>query len=412
MKGWARPAAALAVFASAVSAAGAWGLTWRGAALQAVVESSRWKAGPLRIAPAFSLTSAGFDSNLYYGAGRLPVGDYTATLSLPTRVFIPIGRSLVLEADETPQYAHYVRVRNERSWNSLLNLDAHLVLKRLYLSAGGTSSDVRQRLSDEVEINVRRRTAEAHGLALWQAFRTVSIEGRVRTSRFDHENLLFDLEDIRGRLNRVETAAGLSLYHQRSATARFSLNGDLGDVTFTGSRAFKSSRSLAVTAGADLIQTLRVSGSILLGAKSVDVRDAARADFRGLVGAAALALRPGRRWELRGTFRRDVQVSVWSDYGYFVQSTVGAGLSRLLTRRVRLDYAVSRGWNRYPEQPGADAATPRRLDDFTVHSLSLRIQLDRYVRLELTGATAGRRTTIRPSAPERREVFGVNLIFG
>ena len=149
--------------------------TWVGGNLEQMVEGARWRLGALRVNAAFNLANAGYDSDIYYGFLSAPTPDVTASASLPVQVILPLSKKVVIDVTDSPRYSFFLDAADQRSWNNVLDGRLHVALNRIYVQAGGGMSNVRRRLSPELELNVRQKANRVNGLVLWQTSETTSL---------------------------------------------------------------------------------------------------------------------------------------------------------------------------------------------------------------------------------------------
>ena len=84
------------------------GNTWAGTSLAQMVEAARWRFGTLRVNAAFSLSNAGYDSDVLYGYTAEPVPDYTLSAGSTVQVLLPLSKKVVLDIFDSPQYVFYL----------------------------------------------------------------------------------------------------------------------------------------------------------------------------------------------------------------------------------------------------------------------------------------------------------------
>ena len=68
--------------------------------------NSRFRLGPVRLLPGFDVSNAGYNSNVF-GHPQNPVGDWTATVNVGTRLIVPFGSKFYLLGDVFPGYTWY-----------------------------------------------------------------------------------------------------------------------------------------------------------------------------------------------------------------------------------------------------------------------------------------------------------------
>jgi len=79
-----------------------------------IAENARWRFGPFRIYPSFQLTNVGYDNNVYQMSEEDdPIGDYTATASLPFTFYLPFRNRIIAYLDISPGYDFYLNEKQQ-----------------------------------------------------------------------------------------------------------------------------------------------------------------------------------------------------------------------------------------------------------------------------------------------------------
>ena len=388
--------------------------TWKGAELARKLREAPWRLGPLRVQPSLVLSNAGVDSNVYYSSTE-PVKDFTLTAGPAATVYLPIYRKLVLSVQGSPQYVWYSKTEQERTWNYYASGAVQLSLKSVFFSLDAKYSDARERWNTEIDIRPRRVEKGYGGSVLLKTSWKTSVSLGYRTAGYDYESVVYDeVFDVRERLNRQESYADLSLYYQASSRRRFFIDLEYGVFDFEDAdqAMLKDSRSGAAYAGFEFSRLgRRVRGTVRLGYKKFDIRNAEGIDYAGLVGDARLSVRVARPLVLRGSFVRDVRFSLWYDNPYFLESRPGAGASVYVFRLLRFDYDYSLGRSAYPVaqevEPGVEV---KRRDDFEVHSAGIYVRLWKETALGFVANWWARDSNLDPE-DDKRTFFGVNLTY-
>ena len=390
---------------------------WMGASLQQAVNSTPWRTGPIRASAAFRLDNGGYDSDIYYGFAIDTVPDYRFTAGLDTRLFLMIKDKIVLDFAERPTYEFYLHTRNERAWNNAFRGEIHFVLRRVYVRAGAGLADVRERMSPELNINVRRKEDSVLGLAFCQVSRGVSMALQFRGFSFQFQNPSGGGYSVRENLNRREAYVNFRTYLQGTERTRFYLDGEYGIFHFTEAvSSLRDSRSYSVYTGVEFLppvgdegRTRGVYGRINLGYRKFDMNESWRGNFEGLVGNSGISITVWRRTALRAYAGRDLQFSAFSDYTYYLQSFYGAGLSRYFSRRTLFTYDYFYSVIKYPWFTGGGTSSDRA--NFRAHSLRLLFRPLRNLELGLTALLANRGEGMY-IAGGKRYYIGLTFIYG
>jgi hypothetical protein len=403
------PVLALALLVAGVSMSFA--DTWKGLELEALWRKAPWHFGPLRIQPSLVLSNAGVDSNIYYSGN--PIKDYTLTAGPAVTVYLPIYRKLILSGTASPQYVHYFKTKQERTWNYYLTGSAALNLKSVFLSFDINYSDAREHWNTEIDIRPRRKEDGLGGSFLVQTSRRTSLSLSYREAKYDYESLVFDIFNVREQLNRKEQYFDLSAYYQVTSRTKFFLDLEYGvyKFAFADTAALKDSQSRAAYGGFEFSPTGRIRGKVRVGYKIFDIKNPEETDYRGLVGDAQVSVRLARPFVVRASYKRDVDFSLWYSNPYYLENTIRPGASFYVLKFVRLDYDYSLGRNRYPEvQPIGGGTNVKRLDDYRIHSAGIYFRIKKKVALGVIGSRWARISNL-VSENNKRYFYGLNLTY-
>lgn len=390
---------------------------WMGESVVQAVNGTPWRTGPFRGSAAFRLDNAGYDSDIYYGFALDDVPDYRLSAVLDTRLFITLKDRLVLDISERPEYQYYQRTKNERVWNNWLRGEAHLILKRTYVRAGVGMANIRERLSPELSLNVRRKEDSVIGLAFWQTSNEVSLAFQFRGYSFRYQDPPGGEISVAENLNRQEGYFNFRAYWQRSPRIRLYLDAEFGRFVFTESASsLRDSRSYSGYAGVEFLpqagfegRTRGIYGRINIGYRTFVMDESWRGNFEGLVGNSGISIAVLRRSAIRFYLGRTLQYSAFSDYTYYLQTFAGIGLSRYLTRRTVLTYDFFYGIIKYPWFTGGGTSSDQT--DLQSHLVRLEYRLARNIQLSLMGLLANRGEGIYIIGG-KRFFIGFSVIFG
>ena len=395
------------------------GRTWAGTSLEQIVDTARWKIGFLRANAAFSLTNAGYDSDIYHGSLTEEVPDVTCAPGVSMQVLAPLSRKIVLDLVENPQYVFYLDTNNERALNNSLRAQLHIALEEMYLRGGGKLTTLRRRLSPELMLNIKERTSGLDGLTLWQVSKQASMAVMYAVERLDYSDPGTEDIDIAEVLNRTENKFGAAFYLQPNPRYRIVLEGQYGTYDFPeGEESTRDARSYRVTGGIEItpregevVEAAGIQGNISLGYVSLDMRNPLFLDGSGLAGDIDLSIEVLRRTIARAFFSRGFQFSVIYGASYYFATAYGGGLTYRLSRRVFVSYGLSFGRSDYPESAAGNGVPQGVRNRLTTHMGSLEIRLARNLTMTLLGTFGSR--MLEGSGPSRdRNFIGINLIYG
>jgi hypothetical protein len=393
-----------------------WGNTWMGANLEQIVKAARLRLGPIRYNASLTFSSV-YDSDIYFGSATNPVPDYSLATGPQLRFYLPIRKGLVLEVAEIPQYMYFVRSKQERTLNNVFQSQIHLALERWYFRTGAEFKNVKERVSTELNFNVRRRETDLSGLSFLQLSQSTSLSLQFRSFDYRYENPAGGTIDYRAALDRREHYVDLTAFFQTNVRTRIYMAAEYGSFVFTEAPTNdKDSRSYSVLGGIDLLPPVSESegergflGKINLGYKHFTVIQRAQ-NFDGLVGNTSLSVKIFNFATIQGIFSRDIQFSAFAGHTGYVQTTLGAGISRNVTRRLIVSYDLSVSRNDYEIFETANQPNAQR-DTYFTQTLLLAYRLQENFELRLSGSLGSRRSNLDDQI-HRRSYIGLSLTYG
>jgi len=390
--------------------ANGWGKTWMGKELKRRVGDAWLEIGPIRIKTLLLLDNVGYDSNVYRKSYD-PVQDYTFTLGPEFCLYWPIKKKVIFEIYYSPRYVYFKKTKRERTWNNYFNGKVHFVFNRVLFTLGKGYSVAREIWNTEIDIRPQRKEDSYYGSFLWQITKKTSFYLRFRRAEYDYEDLSFERFNIRDELNREENYVNFTAYYQLSYRTGLFLDLEYGYFDFDDPSNIRDSKSYAVFGGFEFSPLGVARGIIKLGYKGFYSLSAGGKDYQGVVGDTSVSVKLLKPLNIRASYRRDIEFSVWYGNPYFIENRYGGGVSVYLLKNVRLDYDYSLGRNQYPEviRVGERSGDKRR-DDYGIHSVGIYFRLKRNTGL---GVVASR--WIRDSSLDwldgKRDFVGVNLTY-
>jgi hypothetical protein len=407
---------AIVLFFLAQSWLYAWGNTTMGLALEQAIKSARGRAGVFRYNAALQV-NGGYDADIYFGTLDKPVPDSTFFAGPNIQVFLPLKKRVVFDISESPRYVFYLRTERERALNNTLAGRVHVVFDKVYIQVGAGLTNAKQRLSSELNMNIRLKEDYLSGLIFWQASKRTAC-----ALQYQRSNLNFVNSDVQDNLNRTESSANLVMYIEQGARARFYVDGEYGSYAFTDrALSFKDSRSYGVYAGVEFLppvagyegQISGIRGRINMGYKRLDILDPLQEDNSGLAGDIGISLEIMKLTALRLFFSRGPQFSAYSGRTYFLQTAYGAGIGRSLARNILFTYDYGYSRNDYPgvETAGGNPAE-KSADRYATHSFMLNFRMRRDLQFSLLANLGRRNSKLAPRAASNRAFFGFSLTYG
>ncbi|MCX6575424.1 MAG: outer membrane beta-barrel protein [Candidatus Aminicenantes bacterium] len=363
------------------------GDTYKGKDLLRQMSLAPWKVGPFRIRPEIILSELGYDSNIY--SQPEAIGDYRLTVGPSFTGYLAIRKKIVLTLYESPRYVYFYETTRERAWNNYFRGDVSILLNKAFFSAGAAWTDARERWNYEIDLRPRRKQADVQASALLQTGKKTGFSVDISASRIRYENLEFERFPIAQELDHDEFRAACGFYRQMTPRMRAFVQLEYGRYDFRNPLNPRDAETRTAYAGFEFSPGGRVNGRVRLGYKTLYPLNGAKPDFQGLVGDSSVSVDIARPIRLRGSYRRDVQFSVWYNARFFVETVAGGGLSLyIFKRKVRVDYDYNLVQNAYrPPSGGANESNFNMADKYTMQSAGLYFRLKKNVGL---GVTAGR----------------------
>ena len=399
----------------------AWGNTWMGALIEQQVTMAQGKLGILRYNGAFRLDNAGHDSDIYYGSTDAPVPDNTFTVGPEVRFFLPVNKKIVFDVYESPRYVFFFDTERERALNNFFGGQTHFVFEKFFMQAGMELVDAKERLSTELNINVRLKEKSLAGLVLWQVSHDTSLILQYKRSTFSYENLTSGVDNIRENLNRTESFFNFIASLQHHSKTRFYLDGECGSISFSEAASLlRNTRSYGVYGGIEFLQTAEgarvtsgIHGRINLGYRYFNIYDPQTKDYSGLTGNTSVSVGFLRLTAFRLFFSRSPQFSAYSGRTFFLQTIFGVGLARALSKRCSLYYDFFYDRNNYPATDitgGGGMEGPA--DRYTTHSVRLNLRPRRDLEVTFFTNLGKRHSRLGARPVSEHNFFGFSLIYG
>ena len=317
-----------------------------------IAERTRFKIGPFRLYPTFSITNIGYDDNVYYKReSDDPISDYTATLSPELQVNVLFRNYLILSFTENPAYLFYFKQTRERSWNNSLSSQFKLLLLNRFVLTGSYSKSNRKiRATSEFSARIRTLYEQYKMGFYYETPRQTALGLSVSSSR-----MYFKDEDIPGQnilynraLGRRIKAAELEFYYRVFSESSLFMNLGYSEYDFADQLSrWRDAHSYHFNIGLRFPLTGRIQGLLSLGFRKMIPEDEGRKSFSGFTGSGEVEYKL-KRFRFRLAYGRNSQFSYWTETVYFTEQNIGGGLSFYLTRFLRLNYDIRYGENHYP----------------------------------------------------------------
>lgn len=384
--------------------------TWKGDALLARIAKAPWQFGIFRIQPQIILSDFGYDSNLYQTPNA--IADYSLTAGPAFTGFLSLKKKLIVTVSESPRYTYFFKTTKERTWNNYLQGDVSLLLNKFFITVGAGLTDARQRWNYEIDIRPRLKQQDFSASALWQPSLKISLSLSYRFTRANYENIQYLQYNLAERLNHDETYLNGTLYYRLTARTQAFIDFELGRFNFPNPLDPRDSKSRAVYSGFEFSATGRIRGRLRLGYKDYAPLATTQPGFKGLVGDSSLTVYVLRTLAIRASYAREIRFSLYENYSYYLDNSLGAGLSfYLFNRHVRLDYNYNWIFYDYKAAPLSTlVASASRQDNIWMNSIGLYYRIGKTVGV---GIRAGRYTQkiIGYAWAANRDFLALNLTY-
>jgi hypothetical protein len=315
--------------------------------------------------PSFGLTSLGYDSNVFnlpQGASSPQTGDWVASLAAGLAPVWDPGK-VKISADTGVVYNYFRSFTQERGVDAKARGQIDIPIERVRLHLGGGYANLRQRLNYEVDQRARRSENDLLGgidVALGGRT-TLGFGVRRAVVRFAEDEPL--AQTLRETLNREERTAAVSLDYAITPFTSLVVSGDRGTHRFELSPG-RNGNSGGVSGGITFSPDAVIGGQLTVGMREITVSQPFIPNFSGLVWAGDLSsvIGTSTRFGVRG--KRDVAFSSDEQSPYYVQTTVGVGLTQALSDGWQIGARADRAWLNYAHanRPG----TPEYLETVNV----------------------------------------------
>jgi len=355
-----------------------------------IIENVKWRFGPLKISPSLQFQNIGYDNNVYQIREEDdPIGDYTASISLPFTFYLLYRNWMIAYFDVSPGYDFYF---NEKQLSGFIYRYSPgvrmLLLSRFVLS--GSYQRQKARLRPTIEFD-RVIPVETEGFDASLFLETISMTaigftGSVRNIR--HEDIDGEIR-YATHLNREERNGNFEFYYRILTDSDFFLTAGYTEYSFEDPESrWRDSYSYEVGSGIRFPLLGRARGTLSLGYRWLINRADDSRRFSGLIGDTGLEFRLGRL-NFRIQYTRDFQFSYSSTSLYFIGNRYGTGLSFYPAPFLRLDYNFGYGQIDYPEAqpvwlPDGELTEIKRRDIHRSHTAGLIFRIKENIGIGLT----------------------------
>lgn len=350
--------------------------------VEAQLEESRWRFGPVRVEPELKLDNLGYNDNVF-GAqeGEEKVDDYTATIGLGIRSIAPLGSKTYLRLDAIPEYTWYKDLDERRN----LGYEADAALLALFNRASfevGVSADDRvTQVTSEDATRVPQTTDNLLVKVEFDLLRRLALFAAFEARNTDYEPESEDIDYT--LLNREETAQRVGLrYKFRPRLSLFAMY-EVTEADFPDDDSFTKNEGDATLVGFQYDRDdLYVNG--VIGQRTIEYPGSGAPKFDETTGSIQLGWQLVRRTELQLRVSQRPQYSTFIDNPYFLESRQGARLLVPMGQRFLVFGGAETGKNEYQAPVIAGDEEVVRNDDVSTWEAGIGFRLFRSAVLTIS----------------------------
>jgi hypothetical protein len=338
----------------------------RQAQIEREMEGARFRLGPVRIEPWFSLRDIAYVRNIF-STETSPPNDLTATAGLGLRAYLRNGRKVVWTAQVLPEYVWWREQTDRRRLNGRYGLGFHGFFNRLTLEIQGGREQQQQIVTPEVPVPVSSRIDS--GEILTEVELTGALFVFLATALNQQNNLVDNFGDPRAEgltlLDREEQVIRAGLRWRPRQKWSIGLGAEHSEVDFDNDPLRRSN------SGTSPVAEIRFEGRPLrfqadVAVRSLEARQGgAFVPYDKVTGHASVAVGSQRRLLATLYTQRDLVYALSPSYAYLDDERVGLALGVGLGRNLSSRLFAESGTNTYTP---FEAGTPQRRDDVSYPS--------------------------------------------
>ncbi len=347
--------------------------------IDADLQRSRLRLGPIRLLPSISLSNAGYDNNVF-GSAENPVSDWFFTIRGGLRFLLPLGAKMYFRADALPQYTWYDKLADRRTFGGVANASLYGFFNRMTLQLSGSGSQDFHLYSTELQSQVLTKTVSGLASAEVEVSRPISVfaSGQVQRVRYDPQGQLaaFDLTIN----NRIDEAARGGVRYRISRQWNVSAVYEATRSDFELAPETRDNESRAYLMGVQYAGP-RFYANLSGGYRRGTPRDSSFPAYSTPTGSFFASLFVNRWLELQAYGHRTVTYSLTASNPYFFENQIGGGVNVQPLQRVLVRAYAQTGPNQYPESVVAGSRVVERRDERTLYGGGLSVIVSRPVVL-------------------------------
>jgi len=353
------------------------------------LENARWRVGPLRLAPWFTIRDAAYVSDVFAGALGAGGGagseepDFTVTAGAGLQGYLPLGRKTYFTIDALPQYVYWQKQDERRRLNGYYGAGLLGFFNRLNVQAIARRAEEQGVVTPEFEQRIHTRQDLLEGLIEIRVARSLYVFASA--SGIKVEALVKDLgDDPRlppfAELDREERILRTGIEYRFRERLRLAAGVERSETKFPGSVRNRSNSGTSPVLEASYGNE-RVQLSGRLARRSLEPEKGSEfVPFDETSGQLRATWIP--RWRLSYSLygSRDLSYSLDPGYSHFTADRLGASIGARLGNGSMVDLFFETGVHDYARTAPTVAL---RQDDFSAYGTALHLQLRDRVRFNV-----------------------------
>jgi hypothetical protein len=312
----------------------------------------RVRIGPLWMNPTMAVPNVGVDTNVFNEATD-PKRDFTVTASPRTDLWLRMGRTW-LSGNITEQIVWYQKYASERSTNDTYAIGWKAPLNRLFVTAGATWVNTRERPGFEIDARAHRTQPTYDGRVEVRAFAKtfVGVRGTWDKVSFDR-TAVFQGISLQDELNRTIASEAITIRHELTPLTSVTFSGGRTEQRFETALS-RNSVSDDYSVGLTFDPAALLKGAVTIGYTDFKPEAADLPGYKGTTASASLAYSLLGSTKFSASLTRDVEFSYDVEQPYYVM--MGGSVSIAQQIFGPLDVVVRGGRQRLGYRTLTDAA--------------------------------------------------------
>jgi len=341
--------------------------------LDTAIQEARWRIGPFRLNPWYSLSNAGYDNNVFATADNKK-DDVTVTAGAGVRGYLRFGPDLKLALHALPEYVWWLDLSDRRKLNGRYGTGLFGYFDALTLELEATTSERQRYVSSELDQPVNTQTNRGAGAIEVEFLDRFSIFGSAETEmwHYDEKGVVGPYSQRVLLLERREDLARGGFRYRFSNSLSLGIGLEYSNVVFLRPENDRSNEGAAPLLEMRFLHP-RFQADISLASRSLEPKDGSIfRSYDGITGRASASWKPGSRLEYQLYASRNIVYSIHEEIIYFEDQRIGGAVSAPIGWRIRARAFYEKGTNNYVM---LDPSAASSLDERTAYGGTIDIRL-------------------------------------